>query len=737
MRTTAFTFTLLTGILLPAAERAGYDSRGRIIALLSGGGEVEVHSNYVAVGSNGKRVVLLERPVGRGGPRNQGQLKSWAGTYGTPEAGNFRVEWKTEDGDEGLRYQSAVTWEAGDFKTVEFVLDLPRDLFVNGHVTAAGGQPIPLPPAKHAGAALFSGKTERLRFEDHSGKIAITIAIDGGCELSVVDRWDVLGTSYTIPNMPLDEGAQLGTMYYNKTRRSFQVRIPLLNGTAQAGGKAEFSATLALANATVAAPARLSVDTSKPRYSFDGFGANFCWDNSHKFPRPIQEYLMTALKSAWARTEMKIQPWDQDRANPSPEVKYDLETMRRLQQMGIPYVISIWRLPERFYADPATEPPGARGRAVNPARWDELAQLLTDYLLYAKKEYGVEPDMFSFNEGNIGVNVRLTPEEHTLQIKVLGAAFRKAGLKTKMLLADAVPARDTHVFALDAAADPEAMQYIAGVAFHSWGGATPRQYAAWGDLAEWLKVPLLITELGVDSQSFATNAWDSYHHGLREAQFTQEMLIHARPQGTQFWQYTDDYALVRVREDGTFEHTPRFWMMKHFTDLTPLKCEALATTSDQDQVLLTAFRKEARHTLHIVNRGGAREATLSGAPDGEWLITESTEGAQYQQKTHVQVDSRKYAAAITRAVAHHADQEVSVDVAGERDSGTSFGQTNAVASRLLMASALAALALQAQPYTRELGVYTGDPRESLCGTRDALTCWDQNGEPAESPARQD
>ena len=131
--------------------------------------------------------------------------------------------------------------------------------------------------------------------------------------------------------------------------------------------------------------------------------------------------------------------------------------------------------------------PGARGRAVNPSKWDELAQLLVDYLLYARREFGVEPDMFSFNEGNVGVNVRLTPEEHTMQIKLLGAAFRKAGLKTRMLLGDAVPARDSHVFALDAAADPEALQYVAGVAFHSWGGATPKQYSAWGDLADWLE----------------------------------------------------------------------------------------------------------------------------------------------------------------------------------------------------------------------------------------------------------
>ena len=618
------------GIAWGAPERAGYDSRGRIIALLSGGGEVEVYSNYVAVGADGKRTILLERQI-EGGPPNQAQLKSWTGLFGAPAIGRFRIEWKTEDADAGLRYSTTVTPEAGAFQSMELVLDLPRDVFVNGRLTAAGTKTVGLSPERGRAAALFSGKTEALRFEDASGRIAIAIALDGGHEVSVVDCWDVLGAAHIIPNMPLDEGGQLGTMYYAKTRRSYQVRIPLVAGSTPAGTRAPFSGTFSLVNNSVAPPARLTVDRGEPLYVFDGFGANFCWDKAGGAVHPIQEYLLEALKPAWARTEMKIQSWDSKRADPPQDVRYDLGFMRKLQDKGIPYVISIWRLPERFYADPATEPTGARGRAVNPAKWDELAALLTDYLLYARKEYGVEPDLFSFNEGNLGVNVRHTPDEHTQQIKKIGAAFRQSGLKTRMLLGDAVPARDSHAFALDAAADPEALQYAGAVAFHSWGGATPGQYAAWKELADWLGLPLLDTESGVDSQVTNINAWDSYHYGLREAQHTQEVLLYARPRGTQFWQYTDSYALVRALPGGSIEPSARFWLMKHFAGLTPHNSEALATSSDQAQTLLTAFRKNGSYVLHIVNRAGAREATLSGVPDGPWRLTESTEAKQFQQ----------------------------------------------------------------------------------------------------------
>jgi hypothetical protein len=111
---------------------------------------------------------------------------------------------------------------------------------------------------------------------------------------------------------------------------------------------------------------------------------------------------------------------------------------------------------------------------------------------------------------------------------------------------------------------------------------------------------------------------------------TQEILLHARPQGTQFWQYTDDFALARLRQDGTVEPTARFWMMKHFTDLTPMKSEALETSSDQAGVFFTAFRKGASHALHIVNRGGAREAAIHGMPEGAWQVTETTEAAHHK-----------------------------------------------------------------------------------------------------------
>jgi hypothetical protein len=329
---------------------------------------------------------------------------------------------------------------------------------------------------------------------------------------------------------------------------------------------------------------------------------------------------------------MKLVQWDQEHDNPGAELRADFETMRTLQRRAIPYVLSVWSAPERFYTDAYEKPASAPSRAIDPLKWDELLDLMTSYLQYAKREYGVEPDLFSFNESNIGINIGMTSQANAEAIKRIGLHFQAAGLKTRMLLGDAAGPRDTHKFALEAASDANALPLIGAVGFHSWGGGTPAQYSAWGDLAEWLKLPLLVTEIGVDASAYHTRAWDSYDYGLKEARMIQELLAYARPQGMLFWQFTDDYALARVLSDGSVKPSARFWMIKQFADLIPSGSEALGASSDQPQVLFTAFRNGDAYSLEILNTGAARAVTVGGIPNAEWQITETTERAPYQRQ---------------------------------------------------------------------------------------------------------
>ena len=594
---------LLLLLCLPAAaaEKAAYDSNGRIVAMLSQAEDVPVSTSFVAVLPNGMRVPL----PGRSEVRREGSALAWHAPFELPDGGRGRLDWNSEENDGGLQYSMNLTAETAlDVEAIEFIADLPHDAFVNGIMRASGIQPISLPPVRAAGPVLYRGDLTYLGFADAGG--AIDLSFDFGHQqgVALVDRWDNRG-------------------------RSFQLRVAVARGPLDNDAKARFTARIGFSNHPPAPPpVHLTLDLTKPGFPFDGFGGNYCWNNQSS----IAKYTLDHLKLGWARSEMKVIQWDKQRPSPGPEIRADLETMGRFTKQGVPFVISIWWLPERFYTDAYEKARSAHFRLIKPEKWGELLELIGSYLLYARREYGAEPDLFSFNEANIGVYVGLTPETHTEAIKRIGAHFANLGLKTKMLLGDATGPKDTHKFVLDTAADPEALQYVGAIGFHSWGGGTPEQYSAWGEVARWLHLPLLVTELGVDAAAYHTRSWDSYDYGLREAQMTQELLLYAHPQGTQYWQFTNDYALARDSREGPVEATARFYLVKHFTDLTPQHSEALATTSDQKGVLFTAFRKGDLYTLHILNLGQTRPVTFRGLPVADWQITETTESTQFSRK---------------------------------------------------------------------------------------------------------
>ncbi len=624
MRTWPILFCVLLPVLglmafgLPAraAEKAAYDSNGRIISLLSAAEDLAVNSSVVAVLPSGRRIPLQVRGASNGsmgGAVRQGDALAWAAPFALPDGSRGRMEMRSFEDASSVRYSVAVTAETNlDVDAIEFVIDIPRQAFLDGRLAPEGAahsvaEPIKLGPVKPRDSAFFRGAATAFHLEDAAGVRTLDISFEQPQDPAVLDRWDSAG-------------------------RSYQLRVPLKRGRWSASESRVVAATLRLTEKAIIPPlAHLTVDTSRPRYTFQGFGGNFCWDNRS----PVAAYMLGHLKIAWARTAMKLVDWDKQRDHPGPELRADFEVMQRLQKMGVPFVISVWSLPERFYTDPNEKPPTAFGRDIDPEKWSELLDLIGDYLLYGKREYNVEPDLFSFNEANIGINIGLSPEAHAKAIERIGTYFQKLGLKTKMLLGDTAGPRDTHNFALAAASDPAAADFLGAVAFHSWRGGSREQYSAWGDLAQWLNLPLLVTEVGVDPSAYFTRAWDSYDYGLREARMIQELLTFAQPQAMLFWQYTDDYALARVRADGAVEPSARFWMMKQFADLTPPHSDAFAASSDQPSVLFTAFRGGNDYTLHVLNLGAGRSIEVTGVPDLDWRGIATTESAPYQQEPAV------------------------------------------------------------------------------------------------------
>ena len=610
MLTKAALLALCTAAATLAGERATYDSAGRLTSLISNGVELPVHGGFVVTFTGAPGVSAQPNdqrsPISREDPGQK-----WEGSVGFPNGSQAQLSVAWSESDAGVALDGSLTSKSPfpgrafrfplDVASVDYVIDLPRASFAGWHLEPSGA---PLPDAKPADPRFFSESTAAVSFADAQGKSRLSIALDRPRSVTVTDVWDSSG-------------------------RSYRVRIGVLSGPWMMGDTLRLALTLKLAEEPGPAAANLSVDAASGLYPFDGFGGNY----RVYADTPIVDYTLKNLQLSWARIEFKAVAWDHDRnaASPSPQVTRDFELMQRIQKMGVPWILSVWFLPERFYTDPNQKPFGTFARQIAPERWPEFLDLLGSYLVYLKAHYGAEPDLFSFNESDLGVNVGFTAETHRDEIKRVGAHLASLGLKTKMLLGDTANPRDSHRFVLAAAADPEAMRYVGAVSVHSWGGGTPEQYGAWGDVGRWLNLPLLVAEAGVDPGAYKNRMYDSYSYGLREAAQFQDLLRYARPRALIYWQFTEDYGLVHVGAGGAIEPTARFWLMKQFANLSPTKSEAVRTSSDNPQVQISAFARKDALVVHVLNSGPDCEAKLSGLPGGSWRTVTTTEMSGYQE----------------------------------------------------------------------------------------------------------
>jgi hypothetical protein len=608
-RFTALAFCLFVLVANPARalEQGVYDSAGKLIALIQDGERVQVQGGFV-VRFEGNVNVEMQPHDQRSPITRDGLLLQWRGTTTFPNgrAADFAVAW-TED-DKGVAFGGGLSHSLAEplqVESVEYVIDVPREIFIGGHMASADEDEtlIALGSAKASKPFLYEAVTRELEFRDEDQNWSLGVRLDREYPVRVEDRWDAQG-------------------------RSFRIRVRLQEGTWAASDPIKLGMRLVLAGKSAAPDVVLNIDARERLYSFDGFGANYCWATDNA----VTEYTLSNLNLAWSRHELKAIAWDREQEHPGAALEDDFRRIARIDKMGVPWIMSLWRVPERFYTDANRHTPGTFGRKIVSERWDELLKLIGSYLGYLKTHYRVEPDLFSFNEPDLGVDIGLTPEEHRDAIKRIGAYLKAQGFKTRMLLGDTANPRDTHRYVLATAADSEAMKFVGALSFHSWGNGSAEQYAAWAEVARWLKLPLLIGEAGVDPGAYRNRNYDSYDYGLREIEQTQNLLRYAQPQSSLYWQFTQDYGLARIGPDGQVQPTGRFWMMKHFTNLTPHRSEAIATQSDQNDVLISAFAKADALAVHIVNLGPQRRATLRGLPPGDWRQVTTEESRDWDER---------------------------------------------------------------------------------------------------------
>jgi O-glycosyl hydrolase len=598
------------------AELAIVDANGRLAAMLYRGQDAQIRTDLVLPSKGWAKTVGLSSAEGMTVAR--GNESVFQGRLALDSTLKLQFRQTVAEVDGRLRITVAYTALAElAAEGLYFRVNIPWREFNSG-TAEIGGRTVTLPSEPPANVnLLYNASATELRAMSPAG-----------------DLWWSANLSAALPVNLQDKSTE--------SPKGFTYWIYLHRGTLPSGTQGSFTIDLAIDGIPDTTSAALSIEPASSRYLFHGFGGNYAF----QIESPVTAYTLEHINSRWARTEITLVDWEPENENsstadtdygrfiendkPGSRLRHEFELMQTLKQKGIPFVASVWRLPEWMLADRATKGPNDRQRIIDPAMFDELIESLTAYILYARDFYGVEPDLFSFNEPDLGIRILLTPEEHRDAVRRIGSHFASMGLSTKMLLGDTSHARGTHEYVLPAAEDPEALQYAGAISFHSWNGASPEQYQAWADLAERLGLPLLVAELGTDPSGWQGRAYDSYWYGINELQLYQDILTHARPQGTMYWEFTADYSLVRLQGDEIIP-TGRFWLTKQLSDLTPPMSTALASASSHDKVMVTAFRAGDVYTIHIANISAARDAVLTGLPAevASWRAVLTTEDSGF------------------------------------------------------------------------------------------------------------
>ncbi len=537
----------------------------------------------------------------------------------TSVSGQNRWQVTVSEGDMGFTYDETVE-ETGDqvkFSIVVtsltdtpaeglfFFFHLPVKPFAAGTARLFDGPnetgTVVLPAVLPSDPRLLYANADRVSARDAQGNLQFDIALDRTLSAAVQDdrAWN--------------------TSVYS-------IYFKFYTGTLALGKQSSLQFTLRLAGEPDRSPAQVLVNTTGTGKHFDGWGGNFVYG----LDCPECDFMVDNVRVAWARTGMSLDLWEPLNDDGSPATTdwnklrarvtsgSTLEREFRIAGLvagrGIPLIMSAWHLPKWLHSGPQTE--------VSRDLWPELFENITSFLLFAKAEYRAEADLFSFNEPDYGVDVRFAPEAHRDFIKALGQHFAAAGLRTKLLLGDVTNPNVSVSYAYPVAEDPVALEQVGAVSVHSWAwsdyDAWEQGMRAWSDLAAELKKPFLVTEVGADAGAWHFPwVFETYQYALGDLRNYLALLRSGQPLAALQWEYTCDYGLVDVGASATVL-TPRFHIIKHFSELTPAGAEHLRVSADREEVLCAGFRtaggRRSSYVIHIANLGPGRHVTLSGLP---------------------------------------------------------------------------------------------------------------------------
>ena len=302
-----------------------------------------------------------------------------------------------------------------------------------------------------------------------------------------------------------------------------------------------------------------------------------------------------------------------------------LDELKRMKnEFGVKnFTISVWDVPDELLADATKK----AQRVIKPEAYDEVIQMLTDFFLKAKNEYGVEVDQFSFNESDGGYQIIFSPEATIAFVKKAGQKFEDAGLKTKFLLADTAQTKGTVEFATRIMADPSIWKYLGPLSFHCWWSekipdSEFERIAGFGKA--WNK-EVWCAELGFDAMAWQIKDMNkSYDYALRFAKITHRMLKYAEVEVSLYWTWQNNYAIMSADTQTKY---PSYYITRHQTEFLNTGTQIVhSISSDPELLAISGIRADGSRVLQLINmKKEAVSVDVSGFDSQQIDVTSTTE----------------------------------------------------------------------------------------------------------------
>lgn len=599
------------------ADKAVFDGAGRLAEIVDGDERMVLESRLGLVSPSWRAISYVGHSAGSA-------PASWS------QHGMCSTNELTLDGQPGFRVTrrfssqtNAVTLRI-DLKALQkrseegffLWLMLPTEHFAGGACTLKDYD-MPLPKTLSASPRILGATAQDVQFHSREKTRNVEIALSRETFVTLQDERS-----------------------HGLDRISLLVKV--FNGQFNPGEQRTFSLRISASIKPDHSPILLEFG-EKTDSTFDGFGGSYCYalDKTNFARKTLRHYPHT-----WTRIRASLPEWEprNDNEDPArlagwvtaqdrkmPAIRREMRFARTLTAQKHQLILSAWDLPLWMYAEETRDQ--AFAREINPALWPEVYECVTGYLLHLRSEYGVEPEMFSFNEPIAGVRTRIPPAKMESFFLPMLKRWACEKIKTKLLIGDVASPR--YADQITPILNQTGLTHAASaIGFHSWGHASPETYSEWYTLAQQAGIPLFVTELGSDPSAWFSKNFVSDQYAYRDSKVTLDCLRYATPRIIMPWEFSQNYELGFINKNGDFIEYLRGAHIHQLLTLTPKGRHRRIKPLSPDAIPVAAVDgADGSLVLHILNTGSPRPLIIKAAPRTTPSAIALKEDQQ-QQKLH-------------------------------------------------------------------------------------------------------